>query len=199
MNNDQWATICLHLEQGWRGDLDDDKRKVYATFLKEMPFEVALAAIHKLAQSGTPWLPTVPELTKAIESVVVGDVPSWPEAWSQIEKMITVAGRGWLPFSTVEVEPYSQPCAAYAEEVGAHPAVAAFCQQFGLRNLGQLPLFNNEHAELRMRQLSEQFTEYTASQQEQERRRRALRAAGLTPVGGVESAARKELPPAEAA
>lgn len=166
MTKRQFADIAYTLGNGWPGQFDEHATAVYFKVLGGYDYEVVAAAVLKLIEEGSQYVPSVARVKAAVAGMLNGPVPSWTEAWDQLGKMVDRAARGFP-------ENYSRPAAEYGEGV-AHPLVVAFADHYGLRKLGMLEVYDPVHGELRLRQLGEQFREFCGAQQEKDRRQVAL-------------------------
>jgi hypothetical protein len=165
MNDERWRALCLHLEEGWKGEMTEQRRAVYGTFLKHKDFEIAMDALKMLALKGQPWLPTVPELVATIRELEQGALPSWSHAWGQI-----------------------QACMRYGHVLeNTHPVVAAFIEQEGgVGRLSQVPFFDPDRGDMRVHQLGRRYHEFADVHQADERRLIALGSERLAALEGHE-------------
>jgi hypothetical protein len=160
MNDERWRAFCLHLEEGWKGEMTEQRRAVYATFLKGVEFDDAMAALRKLAQDGSPWLPTVPELVAAIMEITAPPVPAWTEVWGQIEECMRL--RAYTPRT--------------------HTVVVEFVRREGVDRLAMTPFYDPEKGEMRIHQLRTRWLEFVDAQQAHERAQIARASSGLPPL-----------------
>lgn len=141
MNNDEWRAICLHMENGWKGDMTDERRAAYHTFVGEFEAPTVLGALRLLAEAGSPWLPTVPELVKACRGVTQVPVPPWTEVWQEIQRAMDASASG-------------RPWAA------DHPIVAAFVQNENPARLRYVEFYSPEYGDLKLRDLERRWDEF---------------------------------------
>lgn len=161
MKVEEWEAIGTHLETCFKGEMTDEKRVTYMTFLGDADEKLVMAALHKMVQGGQVWLPTPGEIVLAMREVATGGLPSWQEVWSQIEKAMckSAAGCEWRS--------------------GLHPTVVAFLEVDPPERLRMLPFYDPEHGELRIHQLRTRFEEFADVQQSRANSHVAIAAAGL--------------------
>lgn len=166
MTTQEYAKVAYLIKNAWPGQFDADNVAAYAEFLMPYDAGAVTAALHKLATDGQRLVPSVGLVIRTVTEMDSEPVPSWTEAWAQITKMFDRAGKTYGDHN--QITPYSLPVARYGSGI-AHPVVIAFCESYGLRNLGMLET-GGEHGTLRLRELSRQFAEFCQVRQERERR-----------------------------
>lgn len=161
MTNDEWDAIGELLDQCWKGDFDERRADAYRTFLLPLDARVVMLALQKLARNGSPFLPTVPEILKAVEEPV--PPPPWVEAWPRISAALR------------------RPTAEGTQEALAddHPALGRFVGFAGWSTLRGLPVDDPQYGPLEVRRLGESYDAFVTADVERDRRGRALRAAGV--------------------
>lgn len=86
MTDRQWDAISTLLDQCWKGEFDEDRADAYRVFLDPYDGEVVLTALHRIAQSGKPWLPAAAEIVAAIERP--DPLPTFGEAWDMVTRCL---------------------------------------------------------------------------------------------------------------
>ena len=162
MTEDEFEVVANAIVQGWQGEWSEDRADAYRVFLLPLPLPDVLAALSKLAEGGSPWLPTVPEIVKATRDVQDEAVPSWREAWRALRAAMRCRDEE----------------AAYALLNDVHPVVARFMTACGgWQAMRLVPFEDEQYGALRVRELREDWTEFVAVARERLRRGRALDAA----------------------
>lgn len=167
MTDDEWAAITAVLEDWWKSDWQPRKASTYALALQTEPFEVVSAALRKLAENGSPWMPTVPEILAAIRHD-----PALP-TWTELE--------GWL---------WHTP-GRRRGPIGEHPAVKAWiASQGGLERLNQVPVHCPNEGPWRRKELAQSWADHTRVTDEREQHaiatgQRAGDLRQLTPIAAL--------------
>lgn len=159
MTQKEWDGLCTLMEDGFKGDFTDSMRSSYHTFLKGFSAEQIVGALKKLIEDGSPWLPKVPEIVKAIRDSSEPPVPAWGEVWTGLQRALNArseeAAMTWM-----------------TERV--HPVAAAFLSVEGWKTLKQVPFFDPDYGAIRVKELRERWSEFIEVAQERMRRGLAL-------------------------
>lgn len=164
MTDDEWDAIALLLDQCWKGEFTDERARSYRVFLDRHPADLVIAALERLVQDGSPFLPAVAEIVKAINQLTAPAIPPWTEVWPAMQR----AMKRDTPEDAV----------AYVEE-HAGLFAAGF---YSLENhdvLRMTPFFDEDWGRLRIDELHKRWTDYTDRVEERARSGRALDAARL--------------------
>ena len=173
MTDDQWES-CAHLmEQCWRGEFDDDRRDAYRMFLDKFEPEHVIAALHKIAEDGKPFLPAAAEIVKACREMTEDPVPGWGEVFRWLMRAQAVAAR---EFS--ESDNGKTTVGALWLEERCHPVVARFYESEGYGRLSRIGFNDEDYGELRKKELQDRWTEFVGVAKERLARGRALEAVG---------------------
>jgi len=155
MQQREWDLIAVVLENCWRGDWDELRAGAYFTLLE--PYDTAdiERAVRVLAQNGSPFLPTVPEIISAIKGAADSSVPTWPEALTAIRGAIRRHGRfrGQLGVEQLERR---------------HPMIASFAAAYGWERLCGEPVDDPDHGGAVLRRLEISYGEHVERQQDRE-------------------------------
>jgi hypothetical protein len=155
MTDDEWEGVAFFLEEWWRGEFDDRKRRAYRVALDKFSPEQVMAALHALVETGKPFLPSVPEIVAKLRSVEESPVPGWSEVYRWIVRAQHKAGQKYTA-------PDQEKTAAGAEFLRekCHPVVAAFYEAEGYARLSRIEFGDEEYGELRIKDLRERFEEF---------------------------------------
>lgn len=147
MTTEEFAEIAYMLKNGWPGphQFSKDNEVVYFDALRPYDFDLIRMAIHKLIGDGAEFLPAVGKIVSAARALQEPVVPSWAEAWEQIVKAMDYAIRR-------DDDKARAP--------GIDDVVWRYIEAVGMRTLRLLPIYDNPHAELRLRVLEERWREF---------------------------------------
>lgn len=155
MTSREWQLIAVVLENCWKGEWDDARAAAYFVLLE--PFEAADVerALHVLVRNGSPFIPAVAEIVTAIEAAGRAGVPTWPEAFRQLRRL--------LPRHARDQEAGLQALAA------VHPLLASFVAAYGWRRLALEPVDDPDRGGAVLRRLELAWQEHVERAQERER------------------------------
>lgn len=162
LTDDEWDSIALVMDKCWKGHFDDETAMAYRMMLAPR-FEASqiLAALNELAESGSPFLPAVPEIVQTARKMQEPELPSWSEVFAGIDKGIRFqsqqASLDWI-----------------SENV--HPVVAKFVVAEGWETLRMTPFFDPDYGALRQRDLKARWESFVEVAKERLARGRALEA-----------------------
>ncbi|MDO8209273.1 hypothetical protein [Conexibacter sp. CPCC 206217] len=192
MTSREWQLIAVVLENCWKGEWDEARAAAYFVLLE--PFDAADVerALHVLVRNGSPFIPAVAELVSAIEAGARAAVPTWPEAFHHLRRLLPRHARD------------HDAGLRALEQV--HPLLASFVAAYGWRRLALEPVEDPDHGGAVLRRIELTYADHVARQQERERhgialetvRRRRLAgprrldAAALMPAGPARSASPEE-------
>ena len=158
MTRDEWDAMTLIIENGWAGTLDEDQANSYFVMLARFDADDVTQALFVLAESGKPHIPTVPEITVAVNKVKAKELPSWTEAWNVIQKSLRLRSAG-------EAEKLLRD---------HHPTVRNFVALEGWDRLRREPFYDPDYGGLRIKELSQRWKDYSETSASRERTQRAL-------------------------
>ncbi|MDO8187232.1 hypothetical protein Q5424_09280 [Conexibacter sp. JD483] len=195
MTSREWQLIAVVLENCWKGEWDEARAAAYFVLLKPFAAADVERALHVLVRNGSPFIPAVAEIVTTIEEAERVGVPTWPEAFRQLRRL--------LPRHSRDHE------AGFAALAAVHPLLASFVAAYGWRRLAHEPVEDPDYGGAVLRRLERSWQEHVERQQTRashelafatvERRRlagpRKLDAASLLPAPPE----RLPLPPEQAA
>lgn len=171
MSGDEWRAICRLIEGGWAGELDEDDRRTYRVFLDKFAPTVVVAALHKLAESGKPYVPKVPELVAACRDLTETPLPGWAEVYCWLMRGISYAGRGYFD----PPDEKTRKGAAFLA-VGCHPVVGRFFEVETYERLANIAFDDPEYGLLRQKELHDRWDEFVDVARDRLARDRAMAA-----------------------
>lgn len=156
----EWETVCGLMEDCWAGELDEGRAESYRTFLDKFESGTVLAALHLLAEGGSPFLPRVPELIKACRNIEAaasggGEVPAWSEAWRDLMRAVAHGGRGYFDSDAAK----QRKAIAWLDD-HSHPIVARFFDVVGWREMANTGWEDDEYGAARRAQLMRRWDEF---------------------------------------
>lgn len=155
MTSREWQLIAVVLENCWKGEWDEARAAAYFVLLE--PFEAAEVerALHVLVRNGSPFIPAVAEIVTAIEAAGRTGVPTWPEAFRHLRRL--------LPRHARDQAAGLDACEA------VHPLLASFVAAYGWRRLALEPVDDPDHGGAVLRRLELSWQEHVERSQERER------------------------------
>lgn len=193
INADEWAGICLLIEEGWPGEFGDAAEKAWRVLLDDYDAVQVLRAVKLLVTRGGKFRPSVAEVVAEINYD-----PSKP-TFEEVYRLIF--GRGGVLRARVS---YAGPIvdadqkrekAMRARMTEIHPLVASFIDRYGLSRLRTLELDDPDYGELRRKELREAWDRHVDAMDGREAaalvagRRDGLR--GLDPLAVLASPAKQ--------
>lgn len=194
---DEWASLCLIIEEGWPGEFTDAAEQAWRLLLDDYDAGQVLAAVKGLVARGGAFRPSVAE--------VVAEIRRDPSRPTFEEMCWLVFGPGGIlkarpaPGGRYDNEAHmlkARDDAALDRAREFHPLVSSFVERFGVARLRTLDLEDPEYGELRRRDLREAWDRHREAMEGREvtalvaGRRDGLRA--LDPLAAV-GAPRKQI------
>lgn len=167
MTSDEWESVVYVMESCWKGgfgDEEDRKADAYRMFLNKFSAEEVMAGLHSLAEDGSPFLPSVPEIVQRVRALTEPPVPSWPEVWKHL--MVPVR-RGWP----------EQQALDYLNE--RHPLMGHFMGTVGYEYLRTTGFDDPDYGGIRIKELEGRWNEFVGTAKDRLVQGRALEAAGM--------------------
>jgi len=158
MTRDEWETIALLIENCWRGEFDDTRSTAYFTLLKDFNHGDLMTALNVLMEEGKPFVPSAPELVKAVRSAQEPARASWSEVWAALQ----IAMR---KKQAEAVEFMGNRCG---------PVASAFVEAEGIERLKYIEFFDPEYGALRIKELQNKWLEFSERSAERVKRGLAL-------------------------
>ena len=150
---DEWASLCLLIEEGWPGEFGDAAEKAWRVLLDDYDADRVLRAVKALVARGGKFRPSVAE--------VVAEIRHDPSRPTFEEAYRLIYGRGGvlrarLPYAGPIVDADARRGEAMRARMSEiHPLVAAFVDRFGLGRLRALAVDDPDYGELRRKELRE--------------------------------------------
>lgn len=163
MEREEWDACSFLLENGWGGKWDDSRDDAYFTLLRGLDAADVLAAIQVLVEEGREYLPAAAEIASRARSLSSPPMPSWAEAWEQIEAALI---KGCDEDQAVE------------RLNSIHPLLGPFVRVAGWKTLQTTEFYDHEYGAVRVRDLEARWNEFVERAEERVRQGRALEAAG---------------------
>jgi hypothetical protein len=169
MERDEWESIALLIDNGWKGEFDDTMSSSYFTLLGRFTREQVMGALYGIIENGKPFVPSVPEIVSEVRKQEQPSLPSWTEVWSKIE----------LVMSKCKTE--DEAVAELTEY--CHPVAGAFMRLEGFERLRREPFLDPDYGTLRVRELQRRWVEFSEVNQEKIRNGKAIEAYSRTTKG----------------
>lgn len=186
MTSREWQLIAVVLENAWKGEWDEARAAAYWVLLE--PFDAADVerALHVLVRQGSPFIPAAAEIVAAIDGMARAGVPTWPEAFGRLRRLLPRHARDHATGLRA------------LEEV--HPLLASFVAAYGWRRLALEPVDDPDRGGAVLRRLELAWEDHVARQQERERHGVALATVRRQRLAGprrLDVAALLPVPPGE--
>lgn len=183
MTDDEWRTCCMFMEQGWKGEMDSKKRPVYRVFLDKFTPEQVMGGLARLAESGAPFLPAVPEIVQACrlierEESGEGEVPGWAEVYSALMRAVTFGSAGY--FDSAQTK---ESKAVEWLERHSHAVVARFFEAKTWDRMALTEWDCPDYGGIRRAELQREWDQFVSVAEERLATGRALVSAGRRQVG----------------
>lgn len=165
MNNDEWTTCCLLIEECFRGEFDDSTRAAYRVVLDRFDSGDVAVAIQALVEAGQVFRPVPGELVTKIRQAQATPTPSWAEVWNWLQQ----AMNRWREPEQDTLDWLTERC---------HPVVGSFAAVVGVKWLRGQEFDCPDRGGMLVHQLKVRWEEFIDVAEQRLLRGRALAAVG---------------------